>query len=531
MFELWQGDPKQIGTWKIFARWSSDPTQQIYVGRDETKSLGLVKLLPLEVLRGDERAQAFRSLTDLLINKQGKSLQGLLEVDLNDSEPWAAWQIIEGCSFKDLKPSEIENFTPKVILALTFLIADALQDLHEYGLSLGALTPESVWLTRKQPVIETLELTQLGTNNQRNARGWSRETLQWLAPEQLISEGGTTQSDVFSLGLFISWLSTGVGLFEHTTSAELIEILRVGEFDLGNVPQETKSLVTRMLAMDPSQRIQASEIVWELAQTGWTADKALEVWQSLPRFDEVSTKKIHKEVNKLEPTPRKTILSRVKSFLPLVAFATGIVSAAFTIQNLADSNSDSALTYQPTNSEQPLVTVINVVPDINDISFDAEAVTPGLPVTCEDLPQTTLEGLRCKDESGTIFEPCYFYGGEMIIEVYCYSLVDFEFTRHEITSQDVPSPYRDGYPIGFETGKIPGYLFIIPPGKEPSEGEIDTCILDSVEGFINGEPQYTCDSGGKVTSDLLGSTPNKFVRYLFEDGTESSAWVRFQVYS
>ena len=82
-----------------------------------------------------------------------------------------------------------------------------------------------------------------------------------------------------------------------------------------------------------------------------------------------------------------------------------------------------------------------------------------------------------------------------------------------------------------ETGKIPGYLFIIPPGKEPSDNEIESCVLDSVEGYINGEPQYTCDSGGKVTSDLLGSTPNKFVRYLFEDGTESSAWVRFQFYS
>jgi hypothetical protein len=531
LFELWQGDPRQIGAWKIFARWSSDPTQQIYVGRDETKSLGLVKLLPLEVLGGENREHAFQSLADVLIHKQGKSLQGLLEVDLNGAEPWAAWQIIEGCSFRDLKPKEIENFNPRAILALTYLLSDALQDLHAHGLSLGALTPESVWLTKKQPVIETLELTQLGTNSQRNARGWSRETLQWLAPEQLISEGGTTQSDVFSLGLFISWLSTGVGLFEDTSSAELIEILRTGNFDLNGLPLEIRSLVTRMLEMDPTKRIQASEIVWELAQSGWTSEKATGAWQSLPRFDEISTKKIHKEVKKLEPTPRKTILSRTKSFLPLVAFATGIVSAAFTIQNLADSNSDPALTYEPAIQGRPPVTITYLIPDIYDVDFQDDQVKPGLAVTCNDAPHTTFDGLRCEDESGTVYEPCYFYGGEFIFEAYCFNLVTFEYTKHEVTSQEIATPYLADYPVGFETGRVPGYLFIIPPGKEPSDEELDRCTLESVEGYISGEPQYSCESGGKVTSDLLGSKPNKFVRYVFEDGKESSAWVRFQVFS
>ena len=163
----------------------------------------------------------------------------ILDIEDGEGEPFIAMELLQGISLR--RRLETGPLTLHEIVDIMVQVADALGAAHDHGIMHRDLTPGNIFLTSGGLV----KLLDFGLAKQQSsfdgdghlsddltAWGATAGTIHYMAPEQLVENGGTDhRSDLFSAGAVLYQMATGTRPFEGASKNDVIALIR-GETQL-----------------------------------------------------------------------------------------------------------------------------------------------------------------------------------------------------------------------------------------------------------------------------------------------------------
>ena len=263
--------------------------------------LGTEQLVAVKVLRMSSRdssraVRRFKKEARLLANIQNNFVTRLIESGVDRDFHYLAMEFVDGTNLKNwLKclNKKSESVGETEALNLVADVARALVDAHQQEIIHRDIKPENVLLARKQTADPEVDSNELAIENvlvklsdfgiarhvqQTDSMELTRAgsflgTPNYMSPEQCKGDAEITPAtDIYALGVLLFQLLTGRLPFSSSDPMKLAamhcfdeapSVLRLNS----NISEMTASLVARMLAKDPQQRLgDAGQLVRKLTQ-------------------------------------------------------------------------------------------------------------------------------------------------------------------------------------------------------------------------------------------------------------------------
>ena len=133
-------------------------------------------------------------------------------------------------------------------------LAEAVLAVHSVGVLHRDIKPSNVLLEGRAPVLIDFGLARLADDPRLTVTGWLLGTPGYLAPEILYGDDATTAADVHSWAATVAFAATGRPPFGRGPAMAVMDRVRRGEHELGDLPDEVRPLVEAALVADPATR-------------------------------------------------------------------------------------------------------------------------------------------------------------------------------------------------------------------------------------------------------------------------------------
>jgi serine/threonine protein kinase len=189
----------------------------------------------------------------------------------HEGRPFMVSELLEGETLRTLVAARI--LVPATAARLAMQIADGLNAAHRVGIVHGDLRPEHVFITPRGDVKilnfsparyfgETFELVQQDGRGS-TTRAIPIASVAYMSPEQANAGPIDMRTDIFSLGVILFEMVTGVAPFRRNSPIETLHAII--EDDLPELPiddpgvsQVVDRVVRRCVEKDPAERFQSS---------------------------------------------------------------------------------------------------------------------------------------------------------------------------------------------------------------------------------------------------------------------------------
>lgn len=194
----------------------------------------------------------------------------VLDADTEAERPWMVSTYIPAPSLKDVVREQL--LTGERLLRLALGSAEALQDIHKYGLVHRDFKPANVLMTDDGPCVVDFGIAWAPDLTQLTRTGEIIGTPAYMAPEQVPAPGAvqaeevTPAVDIFAWASVVVFAATGRDLFGAGFADSWAVLIEVQECapDLSQVPQPLRSIVAQCLVADPTARPTADSLVAQL---------------------------------------------------------------------------------------------------------------------------------------------------------------------------------------------------------------------------------------------------------------------------
>jgi non-specific serine/threonine protein kinase len=250
-----------------------------------------LKFLPDSFVEDAQAIERFRREARAASTLNHPNICTIYDVGEFEGKPFIAMELLEGQTLKHRiagKPIETAE-----LLDIGFQIADGLEAAHSHDIVHRDIKPANIFITERgqvkildfglaklapagQPTIEAVGIsagatqTHLLTDEQLTSPGSSMGTIAYMSPEQARGEEVDARSDLFSLGVVLYEMATGVPPFGGATSALIFNAILnampapVTERN-ASLPAAFESLLAKLLEKDVDLRCQtASELKTDL---------------------------------------------------------------------------------------------------------------------------------------------------------------------------------------------------------------------------------------------------------------------------
>jgi serine/threonine protein kinase len=174
------------------------------------------------------------------------------------SRPYLVMEYVHGCTLAD-QLGMFTLFPEQDALAITALICEGLQYLHEQGVTHRDLKPANIMICTD----ETIRIVDFGiacaTDSPRSAVGAGFGTPHYMSPERARRRRGDARADIYSLGAMLYELLTGAVPFANHGEDLLLEARLTGDPVAPRklnpkISPQTEEIVLRALDRDPANR-------------------------------------------------------------------------------------------------------------------------------------------------------------------------------------------------------------------------------------------------------------------------------------
>jgi serine/threonine protein kinase len=257
---------RRLGRFEIVESLGAGGMGEVYRARDTRLSRDVaLKVLPEAVAADAHRLERFERETKVLAALSHPNIVTIYSVEDIESVRFFTMELVEGTALTASAGLPLQE-----IFAVAIPVADALGAAHEKGIVHRDLKPANVMVDRHGRV-KVLDFglakaalhgaTDASATRLMTEAGVVFGTVPYMAPEQISGQGNDARADVFSFGVLLHELATGVRPFTGDSSPELMSaILRDVPPPLTekrpDLPQHLARIVRRCLEKSPSDRYQ-----------------------------------------------------------------------------------------------------------------------------------------------------------------------------------------------------------------------------------------------------------------------------------
>ncbi|MFA1548597.1 serine/threonine-protein kinase [Actinomadura chokoriensis] len=258
-----QGDPREIGGYRIIARLGAGGMGQVFLGSTQSGRHLAIKVVRPEFADDPEFRRRFAQEVTAAQRVQNLYTAPVIDADLNGPVPWLATAHIPGPSLA----AAVAESGPLPLSALPTLgagIDEALQAVHRAGVVHRDLKPSNVLLASDGPRVIDFGIARAADATPLTRTGGVIGSPQFMAPEQVRGTDSTAALDIFAFGSLLYFAATGRSPFgDGDPQAVMFRIVQE-EPRLDGCPESLRPLIERCLDKDPANRPGDGELLDEL---------------------------------------------------------------------------------------------------------------------------------------------------------------------------------------------------------------------------------------------------------------------------
>ena len=263
---LEDGDPRNIGPYRLLGHLGSGGMSRVYLGVDDSGEQAAVKVVHRDLARHEEFRRRFQREAGMLRRVPvGPSFARMLNADPGAERPWLATEYVPGPSLDVLVAGD-GPLSPAAVRRLGADLAAALATVHELGLVHRDVKPPNILMAEQGPKLIDFGIARDDSGSVLTRTGIAVGTPGFIAPEQIRGRSGIgPPADVFALGAVLAFAAIGRHPFGEGDAPTMMYRIAHEKPDLDAVPAELREVIARCLAKEPHERPSAHEVAEILA--------------------------------------------------------------------------------------------------------------------------------------------------------------------------------------------------------------------------------------------------------------------------
>ena len=249
-----------LGSYKILKPLGRGGMGDVFLAEDpRLERLVALKLLPVSVTRDNDRARRFQQEARAASAISHPNIAHIYEFGQVDDRDYLVMEYVEGKTLRELLKANAIEFEQALDIALQ--VGQALQAAHEVGVVHRDIKPENIMI-RRDGYVKVLDfgLAKIANTREQNADyqrkssssmdttpGLIMGTTAYMSPEQLRGQAVDQRTDIWSLGVTLYEMLTGVQPFVGRTPSDI---------SAATLLKEPEGLVLDHLSEDEASKLQ-----------------------------------------------------------------------------------------------------------------------------------------------------------------------------------------------------------------------------------------------------------------------------------
>nr|WP_237683635.1 serine/threonine-protein kinase [Nocardiopsis sinuspersici] len=248
------------------ARLGSGGMGRVYLARTPDGHLIALKAVREELAHDTLFRARFAREIRVARSVRGPFTPAVVDADPDADVPWMATEYVPGPTLKEAVLTG-GPFPEPSLLVLALGLARALETIHAAGLMHRDLKPGNVLLSPRGPQVIDFGIARAVEGTVLTRTGQTFGTPAYTSPEQIVGQGVTPLSDVFSLAGSVVFAASGEPPFGSGPAAAVLRRVMSGHPRLDAVPEgPVRDLLARCFAKDPGWRPGVEEVVRGLSE-------------------------------------------------------------------------------------------------------------------------------------------------------------------------------------------------------------------------------------------------------------------------
>ena len=223
-----------------------------------------VKFMKPELFENEELVRRFKNESKAISLLNHPNIIKVLDVSITPTEKYIVVEYIDGITLKEY----IENrkiLTVRETVRFTQTILDAIGYAHQNGIIHRDMKPQNVMLLRDGTIrIMDFGIARLSTANQHTVTDKAIGSVHYISPEQVKGKESDARSDIYSIGIMMYEMLTGVLPFTGDSAVNVAmkqvnETAKLPSRIVDAVPEGLEQIVMKAMEKNPADRYQSAD--------------------------------------------------------------------------------------------------------------------------------------------------------------------------------------------------------------------------------------------------------------------------------